>query len=390
MRKIILDTDLKDLAGDDFALAFAIKSGRADISGVTTVRGNVGYGAKVAKKYLDLGGYGDVPVFTGSEKFFDGSTPENSYSIAGALTTEEQLDEPSFYGVQDKAPEFIVDSARSRDTVIAATGPLTNVARALGLYPRLAGLTEVVVTDYNMLFDSPAARAVLSSGMHVTVIPSDIHNLSFDGAELQSAGVDELMKYVNNKLWHNQRFFGGHRLAHVNLASLVGDPLTMAAILSPEILQTEDQRIAFEHPISEDPKEGYKVRVAKSLDAQRFRRDFLVTLSRKPQDVYRDETADTEQRARAAIALGMPNEALDFYQESGAPISARLYIAAAERFFPQAAFGETVKWYSKLLSSGAQVDRNRVGERLRSIGDKLVLRGEHEEAGICYSMSRTL
>ncbi len=387
MKNIIFDTDLKDFAGDDFALAFAIKSGRADLSGVTTVRGNVGYGAKVAKKYLNLGGYGDVPVFTGSQNSFDGSVPENSYSIAGALTTEEQLDEPSVYGVQNNAPEFIVDSVRSRDNVIVATGPLTNIARALGLYPKLAGLTEVVVTDYNMLFDSPAARAVLSSGMPVTVIPSNIlHDLSFDEAELQSTNVDELMKYVNTKLWHNQRFFGGHHLGHVNSASLVGDPLTVAAVLSPEILETEDQRIAFEQPTSEDPKEGYKVKVAKSLDAQIFRRDFLGTLSRRPQDVYRDNGADIESRARAAIALGMPNEALGFYEDIGETMPPKLYITTAERFVPQTAFGETVKWYSKLLSSGAQVDRNSVKERLKTIGDKLVLRGYLEDAAVCYSL----
>ncbi len=381
MKRIIFDTDLKDLAGDDLALAYAIKSGRADLSGVTTVRGNVGYGAKVAKKYLNLGGYGDVPVFTGSEKLFDGSAPESSYSIRGVLTAEEELDEPSVYGIQNNAPEFIIDSVRQRDHVIVATGPLTNVARALELYPKLSDQTEVVVADYNMNFDVPAARAVLSSGIPVTVIQIGGHSVSLLDYNLNFVGVDELMEHVNCKLGFNRHFFAeDHPMVGLNSVSISSDPLTVAAVLNPDLVQAKNDKVC--------TREGevYQVKLVKQVDIEGFRREFLDTLSKKPQDVYKDESANIVTRARAAIALGMPNEALELFEENGKPMPPELYIAAAERFVPRVAFGESVKWYSKLLSSGAQVDRNRVKERLKAIGDKLVLRGDDEEAGVCYRL----
>ena len=92
------------------------------------------------------------------------------------------------------APDLIARTAIEADAkvVIYAVAPLTNVARALEDYPKMADAVERIVvmggavsvpgnvegttTEWNLWIDVPAAAAVIASGVPVTLVPLDATN----------------------------------------------------------------------------------------------------------------------------------------------------------------------------------------------------------------------
>jgi inosine-uridine nucleoside N-ribohydrolase len=187
MRRILLDTDLAMGApgsdiDDGFALALALADPGLSVDLVTTVGGNtdVDTATRLSLELLQRLGHSDVPVVRGSagpplRRSTDDAVPARvSGSLPGHAATalvERILAEPG-------------------QLTVVAIGPLTNVALALALEPRVAAhVREIVVMggvflehtnlaampgEFNTWSDPDATAAVLSSGAPLRFVGLDV------------------------------------------------------------------------------------------------------------------------------------------------------------------------------------------------------------------------
>ena len=182
--KIILDCD----PGHDDAVAImlALASPELEVLGVTTTFGNVGLEntSRNARIVLEVIGR-RAPVFAGADRPLvrDRISAENVHGRSGLDGPD--LPEPSFPLEAGHAVRFIIDSvmAHPGEVTVVPVGPLTNLALALRLEPRLAqNLRRVVLmggsldtgnttpsAEFNILCDPHAARVVFECGVRVAM-----------------------------------------------------------------------------------------------------------------------------------------------------------------------------------------------------------------------------
>ena len=182
-RRFLIDCD----PGHDDALAILYACAKLDVVGITTTFGNqsVERTTRNALGLCTLAGL-SVPVAAGasgplSGPFVDASDLHGRSGIDGA-----ELPPPDRDAIDRGAAEFILDLSHqwSGDLVIIATGPLTNVAKALTsdttLASRLAGISVMggsigsgnvtPVAETNTYADPEAARVVLGSGVPLWLV----------------------------------------------------------------------------------------------------------------------------------------------------------------------------------------------------------------------------
>ncbi|AIE83311.1 nucleoside hydrolase [Actinotignum schaalii] len=192
--KMILDLDTG--VDDCLAITYALGSPEVELIGITGTYGNVllETGVKNDLDLLDLFGHPEVPVYPGiphaREK--DGfEVLEISEFIHGKNGIGE-IEIPASNRVAETtpAPEFMVEAVREygSDVVIVATGPMTNLARAIELDPTFKDNARIVimggaltvpgncndVMEANISQDPEAADLLFRSGAHVTMIGLDV------------------------------------------------------------------------------------------------------------------------------------------------------------------------------------------------------------------------
>ncbi|MFJ8961450.1 nucleoside hydrolase [Lentzea sp. NPDC102401] len=172
---LIIDTDPG--VDDAFAIALAARSPEVDLVGLTTVFGNVGLDltTRNALRLLAHLGRTDVPVVRGFEGPGGAADVHGEDGLGGqALTLPEN---PK--GLHGEDPvRFFADNL-TQDTVVAAIGPLTNIAHALDAgieFPRLIvmggglGLGNMTArAEFNFWADAKAARTVIRKGNPIVV-----------------------------------------------------------------------------------------------------------------------------------------------------------------------------------------------------------------------------
>ena len=267
MRAVLVDTDIGSDVDDALALGVALASPELRLVAVTCVARIARRRAAAAARILGFAGRSDVPVFAGEdeallrkERFVwreieDGGLPDGPDAVVA--------DEP--------APEAIVRLAREVPGLeLVAIGPLTNLARALALDPKLpkrvAALTvmgghirEVRIgelrcrpgIDYNLCSDPEASVAVLGAGFRTRLVTADVTLQTWlseaDLRRLESAGgpvARALVPLV--RLWtpwmHRVFTDLGGTLAADN-AAFLHDPLTVLALVEPSPLRFERLRV---------------------------------------------------------------------------------------------------------------------------------------------------
>lgn len=200
MKRIILDTDVGTDVDDALALALAAASPELQIEGITTVHADAPLRARIAQALLNLAGRKDIPVIAGASMPIEDPLPENfhwaprlwGHEGIGILPTEGLVPAADPETNANAGAQFIAEKAATYpgELSLITIGPLTNVARALQIQPRLAdrvfdltlmgGMIEPHRSDWppmletNLNADPGAARIVFDSGIPLTIVPIEV------------------------------------------------------------------------------------------------------------------------------------------------------------------------------------------------------------------------
>lgn len=255
MRKIILDCD----PGHDDAVAILLALGNPEIDllGITTVGGNqslnkVTYNARAV---LEMAHAQDVPVYAGC-----GRPLVRPQEVAESIHGESGLDGvelpvPTVPLGEMHAVNYIIKTIMESEPgtiTLVPTGPLTNIALACRLEPRIVDRVEEVVlmgggfhegnwsavAEFNIIVDPDAAHIVFNESWPVTMVGLDLTHQALCTpavqARIEEIGtplahfVSGLMDFFRKTYQDNQDFEDPP----------VHDPCTVAYLVDPEVVRT--------------------------------------------------------------------------------------------------------------------------------------------------------
>jgi inosine-uridine nucleoside N-ribohydrolase len=260
-RPVILDCD----PGHDDAIAIllAAASPALDLLAITTVAGNQTLAKTTlnARRVCTVAGIRGIPIAAGAER-----PSTRPLRIAPSIHGESGLDGPRF-GAPDVevdprgAVDLIIELASRHDGVtLIATGPLTNIAAALGRAPLLADqLREIVfmggavglgnwtpAAEFNIWCDPEAAQAVLSSGIPVTMVPLEVTHEALATPDIIGR-IENLGTPVATMSTELVRYFAATYERVFGFASpAVHDPCAVAWVIDPTIVPTRRMHVAVE------------------------------------------------------------------------------------------------------------------------------------------------
>lgn len=253
-RKIILDCD----PGHDDAVAIILagKNPKIDLLGITVVSGNQTMDKTVINalnvvQHLGL----DVPVYAGG-----GVPMVRKTVIAGDIHGESGLDGPVFEELNIKAEKenainYIARTLMESDEkiTIVTTGPMTNLAMAMRLEPKIVDKIEEIVlmggayangnvtpaAEFNIFADAEAAYVCFTSGLPITMVGLDVTRKA-----LCYPSIVERMRKVGNKA--SDLFADLMAFFNKSQKEVFGwdggplhDPVTIAYLIDPSVLVTK-------------------------------------------------------------------------------------------------------------------------------------------------------
>lgn len=252
--KIILDCD----PGHDDAVAIMLagKSPAIDLLGITVVAGNQTLEKTVRNAlnvtaWLDI----DVPVYGGC-----GQPMIREKMIAGDIHGESGLDGPVFPSLEKEAEDmhavdFIIRTlmASDGDITMVTTGPMTNLAMAMRMEPRIVEKIRRIVlmggsytngnvtpaAEFNIIADADAAYVCFTSGRPITMVGLDVTRKVLCYPEIV-----ERMDKVGNKASRLFVDLMGHFCkTQKEIFGWAGgplhDPVTVACLIDPTVLTTK-------------------------------------------------------------------------------------------------------------------------------------------------------
>jgi inosine-uridine nucleoside N-ribohydrolase len=260
--KLILDVDTG--TDDAVALMLAALHPELELVAATTVGGNVplAYTTENTLRVFDHIGV-DVPVYAGLDHPFvraDFPVPRETPPPGKTYVHGDFLDLPAAHSKAQAASavEFLVETYRGTtdEIVLVPTGPLTNIAAAVTLEPRLVDLVpEVIImggahhtgnitprAEFNIWADPEAARLVLAAGFRkLTLVPLDATHkalVSYDDCvkfrELATPAATACATFVERRIHgYDERQPMSRRGA-----APVHDALCVAALLKRDIITT--------------------------------------------------------------------------------------------------------------------------------------------------------
>ncbi len=260
--KIILDCD----PGHDDAIAILLagKAPEINLLGITVVAGNqtldrTAINALQVCQYLGL----NVPVYAGCDR-----PMIREKLTAGDIHGATGLDGPKFApldrSIETKhAVQYLIETlmASDGDITLVPTGPLTNIAMAMRLEPKIVPKIHRIVlmggsfsygnvspaAEFNILADADAAHVVFTCGRPITMVGLDVTRKVLCVPDV----VDRMAKIDNragNLFVDLMRFF--NKTQHQVFGWEGGplhDPVTIASIVAPEVLTTKPMHVEIDH-----------------------------------------------------------------------------------------------------------------------------------------------
>lgn len=284
-RRVIVDTDAKNEADDQYAIVHALLSPTLDVRGIVpahfgperSTTSMLDSRAEVDLLLQLMGLEGSVTVANGAERgIADESTPAPSAG-ADLIVAESRLasaDDPLF---------------------VAFLGPLTDMATAILTDPEIVHRDVVVVwiggmghdvdwsydaVEFNLRNDIAAANVVFGSGITVWQIPATVYTMVSVGyAELEEriGGTSKLADYLIEQL---VEFNEAHHPEPIESRSL-GDSPAISVILNPRggVSRTVPAP-RFGSQGGYLPGSGHPVRVFDTVDVRYLLEDMFAKLRR--------------------------------------------------------------------------------------------------------------
>lgn len=267
-KNIILDCD----PGHDDAIAILLAGNnpKLNLLGITVVAGNQTI-EKTAQNAFNVANYLNinVPIAIGKN-----NPLVRERVICEAIHGESGLDGFIFPKIEPKydsrhAANFIIDTVLNNDDVtLVATGPLTNIALAIRLEPKIvAKIKEIVImggsidhgntspaAEFNIMCDPEAAYIVFHSGAKVKMV-----GLNVTRQVLVLPEVISRMEKINNKasdlFVKLMRVFNENQHKTFNLvAGPLHDPVTIVSLIDESVVKF--QKMNVEIDISHGPSYG--------------------------------------------------------------------------------------------------------------------------------------
>ena len=262
--KIIIDTDPGQ--DDAAAIMLALGSPELEILGLTIVAGNVPLDltTRNALMICELSGRLDVKVFAGAKGPLIGPqvTAEHAHGKSGLDGPD--IFKPSITLQPRYAPDFLVETILKEDektVTLCPIGPLTNIALALKLEPKIAPRIKQIVlmgggyfaqgnitpsAEFNIFADPEAAKIVFSCGAPIIMMPLDVtHQILTTKArveKIQAVGNTAslaLAKMLSFYSRYNSKKYG-------NDGAPLHDPTTIAWLLKPELFNGKHCNVEIE------------------------------------------------------------------------------------------------------------------------------------------------
>ncbi|HEU4741677.1 MAG TPA: nucleoside hydrolase [Meiothermus sp.] len=260
-QKIIYDCD----PGHDDAIAMmlALASPELEVLGVTVVYGNVGLertarNALVVREILGA----EVPIYAGADRPLvrDRISAEAVHGVSGL--DGPHLLEPRRGLEQKHAVPFIIETvlAHPGEVILVPTGSLTNLALALRLEPKIAGLIPQIVlmggsldtgnwtpaAEFNILCDPHAARIVFESGIPIVMFGLNLTHQAI-ATPSRVERFRALGKPVGEITAQLLEFFREHHKARYGWdGAALHDPCAVAYLIRPELFKTQAMHVAIE------------------------------------------------------------------------------------------------------------------------------------------------
>ena len=284
--RIIVDTDAKNEADDQYAIMHHLLTPCFDVRGIiathfeskASVSGEtMELSYQEIKKVLALAEIEDVPVFRGCK-----------------LPLSSMQDTQDSEGV-----DFIIAEARrddNRPLYIAVQGAMTNVAAALNKAPDIAKKMTVLWNgggpypmgrrEFNLMQDPDACRVLLESEAAVWQIPQDVYaGLEVTLAELawKVKPCGKIGEYLFRQLVEqNHKDYNPHFLLRTGENWTLGDNTVIAVLLQNRFRGNWHEIVApriKDDLTYEENLNGKKIRVYDSIDVRMTLEDFFAKLN---------------------------------------------------------------------------------------------------------------
>ena len=259
VQKVILDVDTG--CDDAVAMLMAGHHPALEFVAVLPVHGNVHLEVTLENtlKLLSAGKLEYVPVYVGA------NAPLIGPIIAGDGDQIIRLPFPesSIQPQEPHAVNFLIDyymSGEGKDTIYMPIGPLTNLALALRIEPKLAERIPKIVTmggayiegnttpsaEFNILADPEAAHIVYSAGIPITMIGLEVT----DKAEIRKEDVKRIREIGTP--WADAAAVIIDIIIDIHLkfpgrtGGIVYDACAVAAVIDPTVFQAKPMHIDIE------------------------------------------------------------------------------------------------------------------------------------------------
>ena len=253
-QKVIMDVD----TGCDDAVAMLLAGHHKALQLVATlpVHGNAPLEQTIDNtlRLLEAGKLMHVPVFAGAESPLIGPIIRGSDDQIVKLPFLE----PSIKPQAKHAVNFLIDyymSGEGNDTVYMPIAPLTNLALALRIEPRLKQRIPRIVTmggsyastfaEFNIAADPEAAYMVYSSGIPITMVGLEVTDM----AEVRQQDVDGIRKLNTPWAVSAADIMDIVVAIHTNhglKGAIVYDACAVAALIEPSVMETRPMHIEIE------------------------------------------------------------------------------------------------------------------------------------------------
>ena len=265
MRKIILDCD----PGHDDAVAILLAAGNPDIEllGLTTVGGNhtIDHVTRNAQQVLTVAGLRDVPVYRGVTRplLNDVVTAEDIHGNTGMEIHGFDLPEPAVEVEEIGAVQWIVDTLMREEpgtVTLVPTGPLTNIALAARLEPRIVSRVREVVlmggaygagnfspsAEFNIAVDPEAAAIVFGEDWPVVMVGLDLTHQALATPAVQERFRDLGTPSGDFLAALVDAFRSNYKNAQGFDTPPVHDPCAVAYVIDPTVVETVSVPVSVE------------------------------------------------------------------------------------------------------------------------------------------------